>query len=102
MSMCVLVSFNISHQSLWLQQASKNVGNYFQKKTIVEFFLSIHVKALCNVSMGILLELHIYISFLECTSPTNCPNGGTNYECNANVCVCPSPKVLDGDKCVGM
>ena len=60
------------------------------------------MKALCNVSMGILLGLHIHISFLECTSPTNCPNGGTNYECNANVCVCPSPKVLDGDKCVGM
>ena len=50
--------------------------------------------------MGILLGLHIHISFLECASPTNCPNGGTNYECNANVCVCPSPKVLDGDKCV--
>ena len=32
---------------------------------------------------------------------TDCPNGGTNYECNANICACPNPKVLDGDKCVG-
>ena len=35
----------------------------------------------------------------ECTAQTDCPE---NYECDANVCVCPSPMVLDGNKCVGM
>ena len=39
--------------------------------------------------------------FSECIKSTDCPYGGTNFECNANVCECPSPNVLDGDKCVG-
>ena len=42
------------------------------------------------------------ISFLECITPSDCPAGGTNYVCNTNKCDCPSPKVLDGDRCVGM
>ena len=37
----------------------------------------------------------------ECITHTDCPFGGTNYVCNFNECDCPSPKVLDGDKCVG-
>ena len=41
-------------------------------------------------------------SFAECITSKDCPAGGTNYVCNANECDCPSPKVLDGDKCVGM
>ena len=42
------------------------------------------------------------ITFLECREPSHCPNEGTNYQCNSNLCECPSPFVLDGDKCVGM
>ena len=40
--------------------------------------------------------------FPECITASDCPAGGTNYVCNANKCDCPSPKVLDGDRCVGM
>ena len=39
--------------------------------------------------------------FPECTTPLDCPAGGTNYICNNNKCNCPIPMVLDGDKCVG-
>ena len=38
----------------------------------------------------------------ECITPSDCPAGGTNYVCNTNKCDCPTPKVLDGDRCVGM
>ena len=40
--------------------------------------------------------------FLECITPTDCPYGGINFFCNDNKCECPNPKVLDGNKCVGM
>ena len=39
---------------------------------------------------------------LECITSTDCPNGGINFKCNGNKCECPSPNVLQGDKCVGM
>ena len=38
----------------------------------------------------------------ECVEPKDCPNGGTNYKCNANLCECPSPLFLDNGNCVGM
>ena len=41
----------------------------------------------------------IEIFFSECIVAKDCPNGGTNYECNANLCECPL--VLDNDNCVG-
>ena len=41
------------------------------------------------------------IFFSECITPSDCPNGGKDFVCNANKCECQSPKVLDGDKCVG-
>ena len=40
--------------------------------------------------------------FTECIKHTDCPDGGSNYVCNANKCECPHPKVLDNDDCVGM
>ena len=47
-------------------------------------------------------HLNLLTSFVsECLSPSDCPNGGTNYQCNANMCECPFPMVLDGDNCVG-
>ena len=33
---------------------------------------------------------------LECLTATDCPNGGTNFVCNANICV------LYDEKCGGM
>ena len=42
------------------------------------------------------------IFFPECIASTDCPDGGKNYICNANNCECPIPKLLHGDKCVGM
>ena len=43
------------------------------------------------------------MSFLtECVAPEDCPNGGKNFQCVSNECECPSPFVLDGNKCVGM
>ena len=44
----------------------------------------------------------LVIFFTECITATDCPDGGNNYACNANNCECPFPKLLDGDKCVGM
>ena len=55
-----------------------------------------------------MLENHHCVSnlkwyiFLDCITHTDCPYGGTNYVCNANICECQIPMVLDGDKCVGM
>ena len=40
--------------------------------------------------------------FSECAQASDCPNGGTNYECNSNVCQCAPNFVEDGDACVGM
>ena len=49
------------------------------------------------------MSLHKLSLFSECITHTDCPNGGKNYECNANECDCPSPKFLDDNKnCVGM
>ena len=45
--------------------------------------------------------LFMFFSFLECITATDCPNGGTNFLCNANTCECKSPNILVGDKCVG-
>ena len=42
------------------------------------------------------------INFLECTVSSDCPNGGTNYQCNSNLCECPPQFVVDGDKCGGI
>ena len=44
----------------------------------------------------------LYNFFLECVTPKDCPNGGFNYECEKNLCKCPSPMVLDGQICKGM
>ena len=47
--------------------------------------------------------LYEYVSsVLECITPSDCPDGGTNFQCNANLCECTYPMALDGDKCVGM
>ena len=43
------------------------------------------------------LEHYFFLS--ECIMSTDC---GKNFVCNANICECPSPNVLQGDKCVGM
>ena len=52
--------------------------------------------------VNLLYECLKSIIFLsECITSTDCPAGGTNYVCNTNKCDCPSPKVLDGDKCLG-
>ena len=51
---------------------------------------------------AIWLSLKVITFFAECLTSADCPASGTNYVCNANKCDCPSPKVLDGDKCVGM
>ena len=37
---------------------------------------------------------------IGCKSAGDCPFGGTNYQCKENKCICPSPKVLKGTKCV--
>ena len=43
------------------------------------------------------------ITFVSgCAKPSDCPNGGTNFQCIANLCECPFPMVLDDDNCVGM
>ena len=42
------------------------------------------------------------ILFLECITSIDCPDGGINFVCTANKCECQSPKMLNGDKCVGM
>ena len=43
------------------------------------------------------------ITFVSaCTTPSDCPYGGTNYQCNANQCECPIHLVEDVDNCVGM
>ena len=48
-------------------------------------------------------ERVLFINFLsECIEASDCPNNGTNYQCNANQCECPSPLFLDGNRCVGM
>ena len=46
--------------------------------------------------------LRYMVFFPECKTSTDCPDGGKNYICNNNSCECPIPKLLDGDKCVGM
>ena len=38
----------------------------------------------------------------DCAQPSDCPNGGQNYNCTANVCSCTTGHTLDGDACVGM
>ena len=44
-----------------------------------------------------------FSSFLSgCNVPTDCPHGGSNYLCTAEMCECPNPYVLNGDDCVGM
>ena len=55
-----------------------------------------------NFSTSAFWLLAISNFFPECITASDCPAGGTNYVCNANKCDCPSPKVLDGDRCVGM
>ena len=43
------------------------------------------------------------LSFLsECIVPTDSPDGGTYFECNANFCECPSNLIEDFNMCVGM
>ena len=51
---------------------------------------------ICGITFHVLSLL-----ILECIAPTDCPNGGSNYQCNGNLCECPSPFVLSGNKCVG-
>ena len=52
------------------------------------------------------IEVSEYLKFMtflsECIAATDCPNGGTNFLCSANICECLSPNVLHGEKCVGM
>ena len=60
------------------------------------YILSTNVSKVCCITPHM---LSLLIS--ECITPTDCPDNGTNYICNANKCICPSPKVLDGYKCVG-
>ena len=44
-----------------------------------------------------------FLTFLsECTESSDCPNGGQNYECVAELCSCKPGHALDGDACVGM
>ena len=44
-----------------------------------------------------------FLTFLsECTESSDCPNGGQNYECTAELCSCKPGHALDGDACVGM
>ena len=52
------------------------------------------------VSLITLYVLSLLIS--ECIAPTDCPNGGSDYQCNGNLCECQRPLVLLGNKCVGM
>ena len=40
--------------------------------------------------------------FSGCVKSSDCPKGGQNYECLANVCNCKPRHVLVGDICVGM
>ena len=40
---------------------------------------------------------------IDCNVASDCPNGGTNYQCYANECLCASGFVQDAsDHCVGM
>ena len=49
------------------------------------------------------IQLSILPYFLsECTESSDCPNGGQNYECVAELCTCKPGHALDGDACVGM
>ena len=50
-------------------------------------------------------SLFPYHFFSDCNSATDCPNGGTNFDCTSNTCVCQSGLVEDSndsDACVGM
>ena len=66
----------------------------------INFRKSIQKQLLSKTSFG-LLSQRTWNFFSECITPSDCPNGGKDFVCNANKCECPSPKVLDGDKCVG-
>ena len=46
--------------------------------------------------------LEYSLSFSGCNVPTDCPHGGSNYLCTAEMCECPNPYVLNGYECVGM
>ena len=46
--------------------------------------------------------LEYSLSFSGCNVPTDCPHGGSNYQCTAEMCECPNPYVLNGYECVGM
>ena len=37
---------------------------------------------------------------IECITSEDCPNGGKNFKCIANECECPSPFILDAEKCI--
>ena len=52
-----------------------------------------------------LITHYFRIIFSDCNSATDCPNGGTNFDCTTNTCVCQSGLVEDSndsDACVGM
>ena len=52
---------------------------------------------------GLVYDSSYFITFLaECLESKDCPYGGFNYQCNANVCECPSPFILVGQLCKGM
>ena len=38
----------------------------------------------------------------QCTTSSDCPDGGKNYRCKDNLCECPSNLFEDNDLCVGM
>ena len=43
--------------------------------------------------------LYFLIFLPECVNNSDCPNEGLNYQCNSNVCECPSGFVLNGEDC---
>ena len=52
-----------------------------------------------------LITHYFLIIFSECNSSSDCPNGGTDFDCTSNTCVCQSGLVEDSndsDACVGM
>ena len=50
-----------------------------------------------------MLTAQTNLSFiLECKQYTDCPNGGQNYNCISNGCICASGYALENDACVGM
>ena len=89
-------------QSVWMSKSSSRrcwqVCRYVaRKKEIFYNYIECHKE-----QWGYMFNPSYPITFLECIVSSDCPNGGTNYQCNSNLCECPPQFVVDDDKCGGI